>query len=127
MILLQSTPTDLDVENMKQHLLRVEGTLSIHDFHIWQLIDGMVIASVHVGLEEGCDFGHIITEIKKVMHDYGIHSTTIQPEFVPRNLRASTDYCEQNCVKECDEDWCCKKPAEKKKKLVDEYSTATEL
>ncbi len=69
---------------MALDLLKIEGVISLHDLHVWQLIDGMIIASVHVNIEEGADFVHILKEIKKIMHDAGIHSTTIQPEFVPR-------------------------------------------
>jgi zinc transporter 1 len=137
MILLQSTPNDMDVRSIKERLLKLEGVVSIHDFHIWQLIDGMIISSIHVGVEDGAEFITIINDMKRILHDFGIHSTSIQPEYVPRSKvlfffhtisnRQPVDYCEQNCVRECDEDWCCKKPAEKRKQLLDEYSTATDV
>jgi len=84
MILLQSAPTDINVTNMELDVTKIAGVVSVHDLHIWQLVDGMIIASVHVNIEEGTDFMHILTEIKRIMHDAGIHSTTIQPEFIPR-------------------------------------------
>eukprot|EP01118_Nematostelium_gracile_P007411 TRINITY_DN2413_c0_g1_i2.p1 TRINITY_DN2413_c0_g1~~TRINITY_DN2413_c0_g1_i2.p1 ORF type:complete len:438 (-),score=112.13 TRINITY_DN2413_c0_g1_i2:150-1463(-) len=117
MILLQSTPSEVNVEKVRQKLYKVEGLLSIHDFHIWQLVDGMIIASVHVSVEEGADFTNMVTKIRKIFHHFGIHSSSIQPEFVPRNFD-NASFCEQNCVKECDEDWCCKKAADKKKREV---------
>jgi len=127
MILLQSAPTDINVSNMQIDVMKIEGVFSVHDFHIWQLIDGMIIASVHVNIEEGADFMHILTEIKRIMHDNGIHSTTIQPEFVPRAVTKTGEFCEQNCVKDCEEDWCCKQPATQKQTLEIEYSNATDL
>jgi zinc transporter 1 len=127
MILLQRAPMDIDVERIRIRLLKIEGVISLHDFHIWQLIDGVVITSVHIGVEEGVDFSNIIDEVKKIFHEYGIHSTSIQPEYVSRSNRKSTEFCEQNCVKECDEDWCCKKSADRKKVELEEYSNSTKL
>jgi len=131
MILLQSAPTDINVSNMQIDVMKIEGVFSVHDFHIWQLIDGMIIASVHVNIEEGADFMHILTEIKRIMHDNGIHSTTIQPEFVPRAVTKPGEFCEQNCVKDCEEDWCCKQPATQRQTqrqtLEIEYSNSTDL
>jgi len=126
LILLQSTPNDMDIKHIKKKLAKVEGVISIHDLHIWQLVDGMVIASVHIAVEEGVDFTHLVTEVKKIFHDFGIHSSSIQPEFVPRNF-SNTTFCNQNCVRECEEDWCCKKTADKTKSFADEFSIKTEL
>lgn len=109
--------------------------------HMWQLIDGMTITSVHIAVEEGADFTNIVKEVRKLLHDYGIHSSSIQPEFVPRTTNKvnplysdhfliyiqPADYCEENCVQECDEDWCCKKSADKKKKMDKEYSIKTHV
>lgn len=67
------------------HELRnIPGVLSLHDLHIWQLVDGLVIASVHVGCYEDCDFATLAREVREVFHEHRIHSITIQPEFHPR-------------------------------------------
>jgi len=110
-ILLQSTPDEVNMEQIKRKMLKLEGLLSVHDLHVWQLVDGMFISSVHVAVEEGADFINLVSEIKKIFHEAGVHSTSIQPEFLPRNA-PTTIFCLQNCVKDCDEDWCCKKTAE---------------
>lgn len=63
---------------------KVEGVRGIHDLHIWQLADTMVIASVHVSVWE-CDvasFNRVALLCKEVLHRHGIHSSTVQPEFV---------------------------------------------
>jgi len=125
MILLQSTG-DVPVKAIRKKLAKVEGLLSVHDLHIWQLVDGMTIASLHVAIEEGTDFNTIVADIKKIFHKNGVHSTSIQPEFVPRNF-ASGAFCVQNCVQECDEEWCCKKSYDNLKQLEDQYSIQTEL
>ncbi|EFA79532.1 putative zinc transporter [Heterostelium album PN500] len=112
LILLQQVPSGIDMDRIRSKIRRVEGVLSLHDLHVWQLVDGMVVASVHVGVEEGLDFSLVVGAIKKIFHHQGIHSTSIQPEFIHRNLQ-DDGFCIQNCVKDCDEDWCCKKSKER--------------
>jgi len=126
MILMQSTPIEIEIDKIRNHLYKVEGVVSIHDFHVWQLVDGMIIASVHVAVEEGADFSNLVREVKRIFHEAGIHSSAIQPEFVPRNFQ-DVQYCEQNCVQECDEDWCCKKSALKHRKHEENFSLRVEV
>jgi len=126
LILLQSTPTEVPLEHLKAKISALEGLVNVHDLHVWQLVDGMSIASVHVAIEEGSDFSHLVQDIKKVFHKFGIHSSSIQPEYVPRN-HTELQFCHQNCVGGCEEDWCCKQTADKKKKFLQEFSISTQL
>eukprot|EP01132_Coremiostelium_polycephalum_P006169 gene6169-7683_t len=123
LILLQQVPEGIDMDRIRSKLLKIEGVLSQHDLHVWQLVDGMVIASVHVGVEEGSDFPSIASEIKRIFHHQGIHSTSIQPEFIHRNVNKDYEFCAQNCIKECDEEWCCKKTADRIRERNLIYST----
>jgi len=125
-ILLQSTPSEVSVDDIRNQLRKVEGLISIHDLHVWQLVDGMIISSIHISVEEGVDFTSLVQEVKRIFHEAGIHSSTIQPEFVPRNFQ-DTNVCEQNCVQECDEDWCCKRSADRRKEMSEEYSLAVPI
>jgi len=111
-ILLQSAPKDLDHKLLKKEIIEVEGVISTHDNHVWQLVDGMVISSIHLNVVEGSDFNKIVKKVKKILHRHGIHSSSIQPEFVPKEAYASSEACIQNCVPDCEEDWCCRKTAE---------------
>ena len=126
MIVLQSTPKHVDVGAIKKKIKSMSGIVNVHDFHIWQLTDGMVICSLHVGIEESADhkFGEMVGEIKSVLHYYGIHSSAIQPEYVAlyNSEVMEGEVCGQNCVEECEEDWCCKKDAEVKQST--EYSVS---
>jgi zinc transporter 1 len=115
-ILLQRVPQEIELGTIRTELLRVNGVIGVHELHVWPLVDEMVIASVHISCEEGGDFNSIAESFKRIFHTHGIHSTTIQPEFVPRNSPAD-DVCKQNCVEDCGEPWCCK-PNEDQKKRV---------
>jgi len=125
-ILLQSAPAEINLSELRTKIQKIEGVILIHDLHIWQLVDGLIISSVHVGVEEGIDFCIVITEVKKILHNHGIHSSCIQPEIVPRNYQ-DAKFCEQHCIADCTEEWCCKRDAERQKKLLEEFSISTEL
>jgi len=126
MILLQSVPSEVDLDAVSVKTSRVDGVISVHDLHVWQLVDGMIIASVHLMVEEGSDVGFIVYQVKQIFHSFGIHSSAIQPEFVKQKLNQE-NYCVQNCVEECEADWCCKKTADKKKDLLEDYSTFNDV
>jgi len=114
-ILLQRVPAEIEISGLRSSLLKITGIIGIHELHVWPLVDDMIIASVHISCEEGSDFNNLAAEIKTIFHTYGIHSTAIQPEFVPRN-HPGEEFCQQNCVEDCSEPWCCKTSAEKGKR-----------
>ena len=79
---------------------QVDGILAVHEFHIWQLAGDRIIASAHIrclNLAQYMQvefsimeifiiqtqlFLQVAEKVKEFFHNEGIHSTTIQPEFV---------------------------------------------
>ena len=83
MILLQTVPTHIQVDYIEQKILReIDGVLAVHEFHVWQLAGDRIIASAHIRCHNLADYMTIAEQIKQLFHNEGIHSTTIQPEFV---------------------------------------------
>ncbi|ODV62319.1 Zn(2+) transporter ZRC1 [Ascoidea rubescens DSM 1968] len=81
-ILLQATPNDISADDVQYDILNLSYVKSVHDFHIWNLTEDILIASLHVELDASPEkFFDICVQIKKILHKYGIHSATIQPEF----------------------------------------------
>jgi zinc transporter 1 len=121
-ILLQQIPASLNLPNLKEELSKVPGVLGIHDLHVWQLVDSLVIATLHVRILESdiVSFEKIASRVRRVFHRIGIHSITLQPEFIPEYNKGGS-HCEQYCVKDCEEDWCCKE--QESMPLVDYHST----
>jgi hypothetical protein len=60
----------------------LDGVISVHELHVWQLSDTKLIASLHVLLRSRECYMLLGFEIRKLLHGYGIHSATIQPEFI---------------------------------------------
>jgi len=108
-ILLQQVPSDIDSNALQVELEGVPGIRGVHDLHIWQLVDSMIIASLHVSISEAdvSNFELIVSRCKKILHRFGIHSSTLQPEFVARD-QMGIPVCSSNCIQSCKEDWCCK-------------------
>ncbi|XP_078586582.1 proton-coupled zinc antiporter SLC30A1-like [Branchiostoma floridae x Branchiostoma japonicum] len=120
LILLQTVPPHLKMDALKKKLIeQVDGVLAVHEFHIWQLAGNRIIASAHIKVRNLADYMLIAEKIKEFFHNEGIHSTTIQPEFVEpydemflnANLSQS-DACFLTCApeKNCLTKTCCGKP-----------------
>lgn len=62
--------------------MQVKGVLGLHEFHIWQLTGHRVIVSAHIRCLNSKEYMKVAEDLKVFFHKEGIHSTTIQPEFV---------------------------------------------
>ena len=86
-ILLQAVPAGISVDDIKEDVEELPGILSCHHLHVWQLSDAKVVASLHVQVEfdfkgEGsARYMLLARQVRRCLHEYGIHSSTIQPEF----------------------------------------------
>lgn len=61
---------------------QIDGVLAVHELHVWQLAGDRIIASAHIRCHNLQDYMQIAEKVKEFFHNEGIHSTTIQPEFV---------------------------------------------
>ena len=83
LILLQTVPTHIEVDAIQRRLLeRVDGVLAVHEFHVWQLAGDRIIASAHIRCRNLSEYMKLAEKVKEFFHNEGIHSTTIQPEFI---------------------------------------------
>ena len=112
-ILLQTVPTHIDIDVLKKKLLEnIDGILAVHDFHVWQLTGNKIIASAHIRCFNLMEYMKVAEQIKVFFHHEGIHSTTIQPEFVDVDTLAED--CAIDCPKgtlpapNCEALKCCK-------------------
>lgn len=82
-ILLQGVPTGISLPEVDEAIRAVEGVEDVHELHVWQLSESKVVASVHVLASRNYDFMQVAVHIREALHDRGIHSSTIQPEYHP--------------------------------------------
>jgi zinc transporter 1 len=86
-ILLQAVPDNLSIDEIKEDIADLENIISCHHLHVWQLSDTKLVASLHVQVdfdfkdEGSARYMSLARQIRECLHEYGIHSSTIQPEF----------------------------------------------
>lgn len=51
-VLLEATPRDLDLDELRGHILRTDGVEAVHDLHVWTITSGMPVMSAHVVVTE---------------------------------------------------------------------------
>ena len=76
-VLLESTPRDLDIESLYNELSSIEGVISVHDIHLWNISIGRPSIALHIICESPKDTLKIATQTCK---NYGIKHCTIQTE-----------------------------------------------
>jgi cobalt-zinc-cadmium efflux system protein len=53
-ILLEGTPEDVSLDQVRAHLTEVGHVLDVHDLHAWTVTSGLPVLSAHVVLEDSC-------------------------------------------------------------------------
>ena len=50
-VLLEATPKGVDLEEIREHILKTPGVLGCHDLHAWTITSGQPVLSAHVVIE----------------------------------------------------------------------------
>lgn len=102
LILLQTVPTHIQVDAIQNRLLsKVDGVLAVHEFHVWQLAGDRIIASAHIRCRNLSEYMKIAEKVKEFFHNEGIHSTTIQPEFIDYTDIPTTSKVQEHTTEDC--------------------------
>ncbi|XP_036351151.2 calcium/manganese antiporter SLC30A10 isoform X2 [Ochotona princeps] len=110
-ILLQMVPKGINMEELMTKLSAVPGISSVHEVHIWELVSGKIIATLHIKYQKDSDYQDASRKIREIFHSAGIHSVTIQFEAV--DLKESLEQkdlllCSSPCIsKGCAKKLCC--------------------
>jgi len=51
-VLLEGTPRDVDLEELRTHIVSTEGVVDVHDLHVWTITSGMPVMSAHVVVDD---------------------------------------------------------------------------
>ncbi|WP_158942706.1 cation diffusion facilitator family transporter [Granulicella sp. S190] len=84
-ILLEGTPRNLQLGEIRQVMASIEGVVNVHDLHVWSLGSQSHALASHVTIAEMpmSECGNILTGIKRALHDrFHITHTTIQFETI---------------------------------------------
>jgi cobalt-zinc-cadmium efflux system protein len=83
-VLLESTPSDIDLPSMRRVILEVPGVGDVHDLHVWSLssevraLSAHLVVSGHPTLEEAQAVGALVRE--RIVEPFGIAHSTLELE-----------------------------------------------
>ncbi|MEE1622135.1 cation diffusion facilitator family transporter [Zafaria sp. Z1313] len=49
-VLLEATPRGVDLDEVRRHILEIDGVVDVHDLHAWTITSGQPVCSAHVTL-----------------------------------------------------------------------------
>ena len=80
-ILMEGTPSHLDLWDIQTCLQAIDGVLTVHDLHVWTITSGLDSLSAHVIVRDGIDSDELLTAIQAALKtEFHIEHTTIQVE-----------------------------------------------
>lgn len=82
-ILLESTPSHIDLEDLSKGLMGIDGVTGIHDLHVWTLSSGLHAMSAHLVVKDRMlsDCSGVVQMGESMLRErFGISHTTIQVE-----------------------------------------------
>lgn len=82
-ILMEGTPSDIDMDSMVRDISAVDGVRGVHDLHVWSLTQSMRTLSAHLvtddlSISEGTSIQGRVNEVLR--HKYNVSHATLQLE-----------------------------------------------
>jgi cobalt-zinc-cadmium efflux system protein len=86
-ILLEATPEDIDLEEVRRHLLELPEVQSVHDLHAWTLTSSLPILTAHVVVTDEClntgEAGRVLDHLQECLAGhFDVEHSTLQFETV---------------------------------------------
>jgi cobalt-zinc-cadmium efflux system protein len=97
-ILMEGTPSGVDVARLVRDVTSIANVTDMHDLHVWSIAGGMTALSAHVLVRDDCSLSAcdgLLTRVNALLADkYRIMHTTIQFEYDCCGRHDGTDvYC----------------------------------
>ncbi|WP_283133595.1 cation diffusion facilitator family transporter [Rhizohabitans arisaemae] len=82
-VLLEATPKNVDLAEVRRHLLAEEGVVDVHDLHAWTITSGLPILTAHivVGRDRLSDPGPLLDRLHRcLIGHFDVEHCTLQLE-----------------------------------------------
>ena len=80
-VLLEGTPSDVNLTALREGIGRVAGVADVHDLHVWTLTSGVNAMSAHAVLDDGAKHDDVLAAVReRVTSDFKISHVTVQVE-----------------------------------------------
>jgi cobalt-zinc-cadmium efflux system protein len=80
-VLMEHAPAHIDVDDVRNAIMSVNGVVGVHDLHVWTITSGLESLSAHVTVGDDLPAAGVLCSIRQALHDrFGIDHVTIQVE-----------------------------------------------
>jgi len=80
-VLMESVPSHIDLDEMRNDLLAVSGTEEVHDLHVWCLTTRQIALSAHAVVAADADRDRVLADMCHLLQTkFNIHHLTLQLE-----------------------------------------------
>lgn len=79
-IFLEKTPSNINIEEVKEHLTKIEGVRDIHHLHVWSMDGYNNSATLHIVTDK--DFAEVKKAIKEELIEHGVSHITVECETI---------------------------------------------
>lgn len=80
-VLLEGTPSHINLAAVEDTILQTDGVTDVHDLHIWTITSGREALSAHVIHIEAISQAELLKDLRAKLHDrFGVDHLTIQME-----------------------------------------------
>ena len=80
-VLLEGTPSDVNLTAVREGVASVAGVKDVHDLHVWSLTSGVNAMSAHAVLADGATHDDVLARIQQhVASNFKISHVTMQIE-----------------------------------------------
>lgn len=84
-VFLEKTPEGINISELKEHILAVQGVVDVHHIHLWSINGESTYATVHI-VAQG-DFHSVKDSVRAQLKDHGIVHATIETESPSEHCR----------------------------------------
>jgi cobalt-zinc-cadmium efflux system protein len=101
-ILLEGTPSHINLAALRAAIRETESVADVHDLHVWTIASGMEALSVHIIYEKSASQSELLKDVRARLHDeFGIDHLTIQMETLEgEKMEAHPCFSGANCFDE---------------------------
>jgi cobalt-zinc-cadmium efflux system protein len=78
-LFLEKTPKDIDVDELKKHLQKIDGVENIHHIHVWSIDGYNNYATMHI-VSKSKDIKDVKKKIREELEEHGICHSILETE-----------------------------------------------
>ena len=87
-ILMESVPSNIDLDQLREDLLAVQGTAEVHDLHVWCLTSREFALAAHAVVAPDADQDRVLSDMHQMLEvKFKIRHMTVQLERDSRRHR----------------------------------------